>query len=235
MAHNPTTDPHNLEGRITFDRGHNPDPPASDCDAGEALDQNNVLIEVLHEVDLFEEDSEVEGRFFQRVERQLKMLRGLAHVNVAEFQGWMVMLEDESWLRAKAVHAGCEGGKVMAYLSINANADRRDLVVGVSRGLSYLHSKGIVHGNLNPSNVHIDYDVQRRPVPRISGFESSYTITDDDSVNLKMEGACSAPLRYIAPEVMAQLGFLCGQKGDVWSFGCTSSQVFHAFYVPTDN
>ncbi|KAF8331648.1 kinase-like domain-containing protein [Cantharellus anzutake] len=218
-----TVDAHNLQKKIEFIPRSELDPTVH---GGEALDQNDVLIEILHEIDLFKDDlKEAEERFFQRVGHQLKMLRGLDHPNIARFQGWMVELEDESWLRAKAVHVGCKGGRVMAYLSTNPEADRRNLVLGVCRGLSYLHSNEIVHGNLNPSNVHVDYNVgDRQPVPRISGFESSYVVTAD-LVGLKMEDTHHAPLRYTPPEVLEKPGVQCDWQGDIWSFGCTSLQI----------
>ncbi|KAF8328607.1 uncharacterized protein EI90DRAFT_1537463 [Cantharellus anzutake] len=130
---------HNLDGEVIDIRTTVP----TLGDGGE----NSVLMEVIHEVDLSREEAE---HFVQRVERQLKMLRSLIYTNIARFQEWIVNLEDKTWLRARVTYAGCEGGKVMDYLSANVNADRQRLILGVSRGLSYLHSNDVVHGNLNP-------------------------------------------------------------------------------------
>ncbi|KAF8311231.1 kinase-like domain-containing protein [Cantharellus anzutake] len=185
-------------------------------------------MEVIHEVDLSREEAE---HFVQRVERQLKMLRSLIYTNIARFQEWIVNLEDKTWLRARVTYAGCEGGKVMDYLSANVNADRQRLILGVSRGLSYLHSNDVVHGNLNPGNIHIGHDVgDENPIPRISGFGFSYAMRDEP-VHLKVEGAFSVSLRYIAPEILAGDGVPCDRKGDVWSLGSTLS--YSSVDVPT--
>ncbi|KAF8318282.1 uncharacterized protein EI90DRAFT_3293316 [Cantharellus anzutake] len=205
---------HNLDGEVFDIQTTVP----SLGDGGE----NSVLIEVIHEVDLLQEEAE---HFVQHVERQLKMLRSLIHTNIARFQEWTVNLEDKTWLRARVTYAGCEGGKVMEYLSTNANADRQRLILGISRGLSYLHSNHIVHGNLNPSNVHIGYDVgDKDPIPRINGFGFSYAIRDE-SVHLKVEGACFVSLRYVPPEILAGDEVPYDRRGDVWSLGCTLSQI----------
>ncbi|KAF8328601.1 uncharacterized protein EI90DRAFT_3064777 [Cantharellus anzutake] len=50
-------------------------------------------------------------------------------------------------------------------------------------------------------------------------------MTDAIPVRLIVEGACSVPSRYVAPEVLAGRGVPCDQKGDIWSLGCTSSQM----------
>ncbi|KAF8311228.1 kinase-like domain-containing protein [Cantharellus anzutake] len=234
-------DSHNLDRRIVFDI-RDGRVIAPNLVRGGVVGESGTLVEVIHEVELSQEvveqavgrdDAEAAKHFVQRVERQLNVICSLDHINIARFQGWTMMLEDETWLRARVTYASCEGGKVMDYLSANVNADRQKLILGVSRGLSYLHSKDIVHGNLNPGNVRIDCGANdTHPIPRISGFGSSYAMTDVTPVRLIVEGACSVPLRYVAPEVLAGRGVPCDQKGDIWSLGCTSSQVFHASCVP---
>ncbi|KAF9644876.1 kinase-like protein [Thelephora ganbajun] len=46
-----------------------------------------------------------------------------------------------------------ENGEVMDYVQKNPNASRTHLVLGVTKGLDYLHLHGVVHGDVKPQNI----------------------------------------------------------------------------------
>jgi serine/threonine protein kinase len=47
----------------------------------------------------------------------------------------------------------CTNGHVLDYLVQHPQADRLKLAVGVAKGLRYLHSKAVIHGDLKGTNV----------------------------------------------------------------------------------
>ena len=86
-----------------------------------------------------------------------------------------------------------------------APAEVTDLLPAVLDSLSYLHSKGFVHGRIKPSNVHATEDQLKLSADQIVSFAD---------LN-------SAPTRrdvYDAPETAAGV---VSPAGDVWSIGVT--------------
>jgi len=86
-----------------------------------------------------------------------------------------------------------------------APAEVTDLLPPVLDALSYLHSKGFIHGRIKPSNVHAMGDQLQLSADQIVAFAESHP----------------APRRrdvYDAPETAAGL---VSPAGDVWSIGVT--------------
>lgn len=79
---------------------------------------------------------------------------------------------------------------------------------GVANALSYLHSVGIVHGDLKPSNVCLG----RGHRPLLTDFGSKY---------LKKGDKCAPKeeLLYVAPELLNDLRASPSKESDVYSFG----------------
>ncbi|XP_019191005.1 PREDICTED: light-sensor Protein kinase-like [Ipomoea nil] len=115
-----------------------------------------------------------------------------------------------------------------------------DLMLQVARGMEYLHSKKIPHGNLNPSNILVK--VKSRYMEgylhaKVSGFGISH--------NRKPQAENqNGPLSYIwhAPELLAEQEepgncggfFKCSEKSDVYSYGMICFEVLTG-KVPFDD
>jgi len=81
----------------------------------------------------------------------------LRNRNVLPFFG----VSDDAGLEGHApalISQFCANGNVLNYLKRNLQADRLRLVVGAARGLQYLHSKDIIHGDMKPQNVLVSDD-----------------------------------------------------------------------------
>jgi serine/threonine protein kinase len=102
---------------------------------------------------------------------------------------------------------------MMQLLFAHADLDRASsmkIAYGVARGLEYLHDKAsppVILGNLNSSNVYLDYNL----VPKLSGFG----LTDLGPLGSKND--VNGNDGYCAPECAITGQFTC--KSDVYSFG----------------
>uniref|UniRef100_A0A0E0L8U7 Protein kinase domain-containing protein n=1 Tax=Oryza punctata TaxID=4537 RepID=A0A0E0L8U7_ORYPU len=97
-------------------------------------------------------------------------------------------------------------------------ADER-VLAGVARqalsGIAHLHRRGVVHGDIRPSNLFVDSSGR----VKIAGFGADRAI---DQIN---GGLCKASLRpaaYMSPDRADDGGY----AGDIWSFGLTILELY---------
>ncbi|KAL6856850.1 hypothetical protein ACP4OV_018232 [Aristida adscensionis] len=91
-----------------------------------------------------------------------------------------------------------------------------DVVVGIARGLEYLHSgcnTRIVHFDIKPQNILLDQDF----CPKISDFGLATLCTQNGS-KISIAGA-RGTIGYIAPEVFSRNYGTVSNKSDVYSYG----------------
>ena len=104
----------------------------------------------------------------QRLKREVRVWREVLHPNVVALLGWTSQVVRDT-IRVSLISTWCNGGHIKQYLRHNPSADRYALVrfvsisvasrnvclcfhqiKGVCGGLAYLHSRGIVHGDIKP-------------------------------------------------------------------------------------
>ncbi|KAJ7196142.1 kinase-like domain-containing protein [Mycena rebaudengoi] len=95
------------------------------------------------------------------------------------------------------------------------------------QGLAYLHSAGVVHGDLHCRNILIDYDGRARLVD----FGLARFVDSETSLKSSTRGGVP---RWMAPELLlAQEGaFRRTPASDVWAFGCVSCEIWSGGTVP---
>ncbi|KAJ3575324.1 hypothetical protein NP233_g1178 [Leucocoprinus birnbaumii] len=136
------------------------------------------------------------------------------HENVLEFFG---IADDLGRYGCPAlVSPYCNKGTVSNYLTPNSSRQvRLDIIMGVCKGLKYLHEKKVIHGDLKPSNVlvHDDgrallCDFGRSKILNTGGFTTRP----------------SGVVRYQAPEI--QNGGGLSKATDVYALGITSFEIW---------
>ena len=119
--------------------------------------------------------------------QEAQLLASLQHPNVVTIydidrkRGWLVMELMQATLAERLA------GRQMDLRALKTT------LAHCLRALHYLHDRGIVHGDIKPSNMMID---ARRRI-KIGDFGLSRRVSDQDGTLLK--GAT----RYIAPEVLS--------------------------------
>ena len=99
---------------------------------------------------------------------------------------------------------------------------RLQLLADVAGGLAYLHSREIIHGNVQPDNVLLTAVTPRPPLPtaKLSDFFSSVWQGDDPE---KLEGERGTPM-YMDPVLLDRSARITAAS-DVYSFGIMAWQV----------
>ncbi|KAL3377639.1 hypothetical protein AABB24_003839 [Solanum stoloniferum] len=140
------------------------------------------------------------------------------HINVVGLVGYCV----EGTKRA-LVYDFMPNGSLDKYISTSHEGSpllswqrKYDIVLGVARGIGYLHrgcDVRILHFDIKPHNILLDENF----IPKISDFGLAKLYpTDNSIVNLT---AARGTIGYVAPELISRSIGAISYKADVYSFG----------------
>jgi len=149
-------------------------------------DVQRVAIKLLRGVHT---DRRVLEAITRRLHRETRVWHTLNHPNILSFLG---VCRDMGPSPAM-VSPLCDNGPVERYLQKNSQADRLVIIIGVARGLEYLHSRDVIHGDLKGHNVLISDDGR----PLLADFGRSKFIDHRGFTT-----AFSGSARYLAPELV---------------------------------
>lgn len=116
-------------------------------------------------------------------------------------------------------------------LALDGYDDTKKLIIiyGIASGMSYLHSKKILHRDLKTGNILVD----DRLFPKIADFglskqyhDKTTVVTPDSTINIK-----GTPL-YIAPEIWENQQYT--PQGDVYAFAFIVYEIMHG-QIPPEN
>ncbi|KAF8333055.1 kinase-like domain-containing protein [Cantharellus anzutake] len=210
----------NLNGRVTQRRALVGQGSYAKVYRGD-FGMHTVCIKVLKEIHI-SSGQDVITKFCRRMLREVKVWAALRHPNIVAFHGWILEFSDEDYTTcAKLISAWCEGGTVLEYTGQAPNADRRRLEMDVSEGLTYLHSKDVIHGDIKPENIVVNAEGSAM----LCDFGLS-SVLDDLSTYAEGSSAVGT-LRYTSPELLSCHVQDRDRRSDVWAFGCASGQVLY--------
>ena len=148
------------------------------------------------------------------ISREFSFLRRLNHPNLVRVLDFGI-LEDknklflvEEWVEGQDLYSDTREMGVREILN---------LIVDLSKTLQYIHMRGVVHGNLNPSNAILTKSDGEKPRLRLFDFGLSRWIKNFVYKNE------NGVLAYTAPEVL--LGQQATAESDLYSLGILTYQL----------
>ncbi len=162
-----------------------------------------VAVKQIHEHYL--DDPEQLERYWQ----EAQLLASLQHPNIVTIydidreRGWLVMELMQGNLGARM------SGRQIDLKSL------RTAIAQCLRALKYLHARGIVHGDIKPSNMMID---ARRRI-KLGDFGLARRVSDEDGSLLK------GTTKYMAPEVVSDEFGEVGPLSDFYSLGFAAYEL----------
>ncbi|KAG8794233.1 hypothetical protein FRC12_000085 [Ceratobasidium sp. 428] len=152
-------------------------------------------------------DHEQERKYLKRTARELYTWSKCNHRNVANLLGLAEFRE-----QIVMVSAWMENGDLRTYVNKYPTVDRLKLCTQVAEGLAYLHSIGIIHGDLKGPNVLIS----KEGVATVIDFGNA--ILEESALEFTDEATSQKiSLRWTAPEILR--GSKHSVEADVYALG----------------
>ncbi|RYR57249.1 hypothetical protein Ahy_A05g022978 isoform B [Arachis hypogaea] len=159
-------------------------------------------------------------QIFQQFLNEILVSNILDHKNLVTFRGYA--FHHEEFLVA---HEYLSNGTLAAYLECEIQHNkctlplltRMEIAIDIANALSYLHKNGIIHHNINSSNILLDKNM----CAKVAGLHLSRKLPEDVSVNATSIVSISSDIAkncvYIDPEYVSH--GRVSTKNDVYSFG----------------
>jgi len=147
----------------------------------------------------------------KKPERELLRWADLKHTNVLKFHGIVTKSYPEHPYMVLPLY---KNGNLLEYVKKTSQPDKNRLLCGSASGLSYLHSREIIHGSVKCKNVLVSDEGE----PQIWNFEIA-RIADETSENAAARTVSSGDnVRYAAPELIRINGAPATKHSDTYSF-----------------
>ncbi|KAJ3487721.1 hypothetical protein NLI96_g3333 [Meripilus lineatus] len=158
-------------------------------------------------------DEEARRALDTQAKREFAVWSSLKHPNVLPILGFCVGFGPSLTFISPLISGGC----APEYLRAHPFVDRLKLVSEIGEGLSYIHGKDIIHGDLKGANILVT-GPPNRPVPLICDFGLSKSSNATDSTS----GPCGT-LGWMAIELLSAPDDACMPTfaSDMWSWGMT--------------
>lgn len=168
------------------------------------------------EVPKFGSQDEATISVVEALRSEVSTLKNLDHLNIVQYLGF----ENKNSIYSLFLEY-VAGGSVGSLIRLYGRFDEsliRFLTVQVLRGLSYLHSRGILHRDMKADNLLLDLD----GVCKISDFGISRKSND---IYCNSDMTMRGTVFWMAPEMVdTKQGY--SAKVDIWSLGCVVLEMF---------
>ncbi|KAF5345362.1 hypothetical protein D9758_008509 [Tetrapyrgos nigripes] len=130
----------------------------------------------------------------QRFCREAVLWRRFTHPNILRFLGVSTTL-----FPLCLISTWMSNGNIMSFLRAHPQANRVELLVDIGKGLKYLHSIGVIHGDLKGANILVDDKYHAV----LSDFGLTAVTYDPHTVNaITTSAEVMGSVRWMAPEVI---------------------------------
>ncbi|KAG8762791.1 hypothetical protein FRC12_008844 [Ceratobasidium sp. 428] len=148
--------------------------------------------------------------------RELHIWSKCQHPNVLPLLG-LVVFRDQIGMASQWL----ERGSLPSYIEQNPDFDPYKMSVGIASGLAYLHSTGIVHGDLKGLNILVSDE----GTPMLTDFGNA--VLQDCTLNFTATTQKSSlSLRWAAPELLDGREVTYSTAADVYALGMTVLETF---------
>ncbi|KAI5284715.1 ATP binding, partial [Ascosphaera atra] len=155
------------------------------------------------------------------LKHEIELLQGLHHENIVQYLGTSA---DDDYLNIFLEYV--PGGSIAVMLK-QYNTFQEPLIQTFVRqilaGLSYLHSKNIIHRDIKGANILVD----NKGAVKISDFGISKKVNPTSMLegdHRHQRTSLQGSVFWMAPEVVRQTAHTT--KADIWSLGCLVVEMF---------
>ncbi|GAB2235995.1 hypothetical protein Drorol1_Dr00026442 [Drosera rotundifolia] len=152
-------------------------------------------------------------------EREIKVLGELRHINLVSLEGYYwtssLQLLINEYVPGPSLYKHLHEDPTVAVLSWH---QRFKIIIGMAKGLTYLHQAGIIHYNLKSNNILLDNLEQ----PKVGDFGLARLLPMLDRCVLSSK--IQSALGYMAPEFACRTVKIT-EKSDVYGFGILVLEV----------
>jgi diguanylate cyclase (GGDEF)-like protein len=143
---------------------------------------------------------------------QLRGVDGVSHLQAGPNGPALIVEDVAGQTLAERLAAVTPAGSGLTDLAVVL-----DLSIGLAEVLTQVHSRGVVHRDLNPVNI-VLREVSEAPV--LIDFELAGLITDERPARAR-SGVIVGTLAYLAPEQTGRTGHAVDQRADLYALGAT--------------
>lgn len=93
----------------------------------------------------------------------------------------------------------------------------KEIMIGLMKGVAYIHRQGICHRDLKPENILMNFDTDTGKCTELKICDFGLS-TSSGSRDEKLSEFCGSP-GFFAPEMLVE-GSYYGEKADLWSVAC---------------
>ncbi|CAE7102572.1 unnamed protein product [Rhizoctonia solani] len=147
----------------------------------------------------------------KRAARELYLWSRMNHRHIHRLQGVIVFKDHYLGM----VSEWMENGNLHEYLRKCPDVDRYQLCIHVASGLKYMHSRGMVHGDLKAVNVLVSSD----GIARLSDFDFSVMSQVSSLVFSESSNSRLGSIRWASPEILLEETRSRTTQSDVYALG----------------
>ncbi|KAL5492783.1 hypothetical protein ACEPAI_4231 [Sanghuangporus weigelae] len=150
--------------------------------------------------------------FAKQLAKEIRVWSGLYHRNILPLLGYVIEGEYPS-----LISEWMENGTVSRYIQEHPKTDLLHVILGIARGLEYIHGQGVIHSDIKADNVL----VSRFGEPCICDFGISRMIAASQSFGETSAHRVKGTVRWMARELLEDPQAVHSKESDIWAFGMT--------------